>query len=248
VSSPPVPPDPNKSLNIARSKKSISNKDTLEMDDRNKDLENKEGTRVNEAIDLDRSESPLFNKKIGLVEKFTGPQDKIPLPDTSKNASGQNDKPQIPQSEKKPTLVPKPNEKKNTVSIIEPVPIQVLPNDKKMIGKYSEEPQNLTPSTALLRRESFQGTPQTDMTFSCPDNRCSDKFMTPEELFMHMCNVHRLSCKMPYCSYMCYTFQEYSEHFEKIHCLAAPMPMKRPSSYPVKQVHKEFKQSAENSN
>lgn len=248
ISSPPVPSDPNKSLNIARSKKSVLNKDTLDMEDQAKDLINKEGNKVNEAIDLDRSESPPFSKKIGLVEKFTGTQDKSPLTDTSKNPSGQNDKPLIPQSEKKITPVPKAVEKKNTSSIVEPIPMQTASNDKKMMGKHFEEPQNSVSSVTHLRREGFQGTSQDDMTFSCPDNRCSDKFMTPEELFMHMCNVHRLSCKMPYCSFMCYTFQEYSQHFEKIHCLAAPMPMKRPSSYPAQQAHKEFKQSAENSN
>ncbi|OMJ68674.1 hypothetical protein SteCoe_33815 [Stentor coeruleus] len=243
---PSVSPDPNKTLNIARSKKSILNKDTLEIENHTKDLDCKEGSKVNEAIDLDRSESPLFSKKIDLVEKFTGPQDKSPIIDASKGTSGQSEKSTTPLPEKKLTQFSKANEKKAAVGIVEPIPIQAPSNNKKNLIKPCEEPQN--PSINHSTREDFQNFSQTEMTFSCPDNRCSEKFVTSEELFIHMCNVHRLSCKMPYCSYMCYTFQEYSEHFEKIHCLAAPMPVKRPSSHFAQQAHKEFKQSVEATN
>ena len=63
--------------------------------------------------------------------------------------------------------------------------------------------------------------------FKCPDSRCYLDFSSPQDLLLHISEMHSLSCKMPYCTFYCYTFQDYSEHFENVHCIAAPIPVKR---------------------
>lgn len=77
--------------------------------------------------------------------------------------------------------------------------------------------------------------------FKCPDIRCSLEFYDAQELIDHLSEVHSLTCKLPYCTYTCFTFQDYSDHFQDVHCLANPLPAKRGPSLSMQNPRKEQK-------
>ena len=76
--------------------------------------------------------------------------------------------------------------------------------------------------------------------FKCPDHKCLLQFSTTTSFLEHISEFHALKCKMPYCTYSCFTFQDYFSHFQTVHCLVS-IPKKRGPVTTAEQAKKEQK-------